>query len=85
MRGGERPGRPARGTPERPRSALNLRLALAILGVVMCVALGVLALVNGFMILAVLLGVLAIIGVVDICVVIVRRRRRGSGYDSLFE
>ncbi|MDA0567721.1 hypothetical protein LG943_25860 [Streptomonospora sp. S1-112] len=77
--------RPPRGTHDRPYSALNLRLVLAALGVVVCVALGVAAWVADFAVLALVLWALAVVGVVDAVVVQRRRRRRGPGHRSLFE
>ncbi|MER5623028.1 MULTISPECIES: DUF6343 family protein [unclassified Streptosporangium] len=75
------------GTHDHPKSALNLRLALAIFGLVVCTALAVFATQAGITALAVALAVLAAIAVVDIVVVgirIVRRRRRGERH-TLFE
>ncbi|MUL41299.1 hypothetical protein FZ103_08925 [Streptomonospora sp. PA3] len=77
--------KPPRGSHDRPRSALNLRLALAVLGILICVPLGVTAWVTGFTAVAVILWVLALIGVLDIAVVLWRRRQRGPGHRSLFE
>nr|WP_218902760.1 hypothetical protein [Streptomonospora nanhaiensis] len=64
---------------------MNLRLVLAALGAVICVALGVVAWAAGFPVLAVVLWALAVVGVVDIVVVQRRRRQRGPGHGSLFE
>jgi Flp pilus assembly protein TadB len=80
--------RPEReGTHEHPRSALNLRLALAAFGLVSCTGLAVGAFLAGILVLGVILALLAVIAVVDLVVVgrrVVRRRRRGE-HHSLFE
>ncbi|AVT40468.1 DUF6343 family protein [Plantactinospora sp. BB1] len=65
--------RRAKGTVGHPYSALNLRLALAAFGLVICVVLGVLALRADLLVLAVLLGILAVVAVVDL--VVIQRRR----------
>lgn len=65
--------RGAKGTVGRPYSALNLRLALASFGLVICVVLGVLAARADQRVLAVVLGVFALVAVVDL--VVVQRRR----------
>ncbi|MEV6930071.1 hypothetical protein AB0M46_37075 [Dactylosporangium sp. NPDC051485] len=80
--------RGARGTVGHPYSALNLRLVLAVFGLVTCAGLGALALAAGFTVLAVLLFVLAATALVDSIVVELRRlarRREGGGRGSLFE
>ncbi|GAA3736801.1 uncharacterized membrane protein HdeD (DUF308 family) [Spinactinospora alkalitolerans] len=77
--------KPPRGSHDRPYSALNLRLLMAVIGVVVCIALGAIALTADFTVLAVFLWVLAVVGVVDIVVVLRRRRQRGPGHGSLFE
>ncbi|MEQ4305980.1 DUF6343 family protein [Plantactinospora sp. B6F1] len=82
--------RRAKGTVGHPYSALNLRLVLAIFGLVICVVLGVLALRADLLALAVALGVLALVAVVDLVVVqrrrIARRREEPPGTKhSLFE
>ncbi len=77
-----------RGTVERPYSALNLRLVLALFGLVMSVVFAVLLLragLNGF---GWAFVALAVVSVVDVVVVQLRRRARGRGGDtghSLFE
>ena len=80
------PGR--RGTVDRPYSALNLRLALAIFGLVSCTVFAVLAFRAGWIPAGWILAVLALIAAVDIVVIQVRRRARrrvqGTGH-SLFE
>jgi membrane protein implicated in regulation of membrane protease activity len=78
----------ARGTIGRPYSALNLRLWLAIFGLVACTLLAVLAFWVGLEPLGYLLVLGAVIAVVDIVVVQLRRRarRRVDPQDhSLFE
>ncbi|WP_432827754.1 hypothetical protein [Dactylosporangium sp. CA-092794] len=80
--------RGARGTFGHPYSALNLRLVLALFGLVVGVALGTLALAAGLTWLAVLLFLLAATALVDAVVVELRRRaraREGGGHGSLFE
>lgn len=72
---GPQPSR-ARGTIGRPYSALNLRLVLAGLGLVMCTVLAVGFAVAGEPVGAVLLGLLAMVAVVDLVVIQLRRRRR---------
>lgn len=80
------PGR--RGTVERPYSPLNLRLALAIFGLVSSVVLAVLSFRADRPVIGWLLVLLALIAAVDIVVLQLRRRARrrvqGSGH-SLFE
>ena len=81
--------RGARGTVGHPYSALNLRLALAIFGLVLCTALAVLLWRADLVVGAVILAVLALTAAVDIVVVQRRRRARrreepGRGH-SLFE
>ncbi|MFC0860963.1 DUF6343 family protein [Sphaerimonospora cavernae] len=71
-------------TSEPPRSALNLRIALAAFGLVVCVLFAALAVAAGLTVLAIGLAGLALIAVVDLVVVIRRRARRGDGH-SLFE
>lgn len=79
----------ARGTIERPYSALNLRLALALFGLVVCAVLGALSLSAGLTWLAIPLFALAAVAVVDAVVVELRRRARyrdGGGHgSSLFQ
>ena len=74
------------------RSALNLRLALAAFGAVVCLVLGVLALDAFGVVPAVVLFVLAAAAVVDLVVVQRRRSARARAHvaadhrhDSLFE
>ncbi|WP_433089959.1 hypothetical protein ACQP1P_10645 [Dactylosporangium sp. CA-052675] len=80
--------RGARGTFGHPYSALNLRLALAVFGLLTCAVLGALALAAGLTWLGVILLVLAASALVDAVVVELRRRarvREGGGRGSLFE
>ncbi|TKK91696.1 hypothetical protein FDA94_02685 [Herbidospora galbida] len=63
-------------TSERPRSALGLRMVLAIFGLVVCGALAVVAFLIGLAVLAVIMAVLALIAVADLVVVVRRLRRR---------
>ncbi|GAA3763175.1 hypothetical protein GCM10022225_56270 [Plantactinospora mayteni] len=65
--------RGAKGTVGHPYSALNLRLGLALFGLVICVGLGVLAIRAHLVVLAVVLGILALAAAVDL--VVVQRRR----------
>jgi uncharacterized protein DUF6343 len=80
------PGR--RGTVERPYSALNLRLALAIFGLLTSAVFAFLAFRAGWPVGGWLLTVMALIAAVDIVIVQRRRRARrriqGDGH-SLFE
>jgi membrane protein YdbS with pleckstrin-like domain len=83
--GAQPPGR--RGTVDRPYSALNLRLVLAALGLVSSVVLALVSFGVGLDALGVLL-VLAVVAVVDLVVVQLRRRARRrteGGHSSLFE
>jgi hypothetical protein len=81
--------RGAKGTVGHPNSALNLRLALASFGLVICVVLGVLAVRADLLVLAVILGVFAVVAVVDLVVVqrrrVARRREEPGTRHSLFE
>jgi hypothetical protein len=77
-----------RGTVGRPYSALNLRLALAAFGLVVSVVFAVLLLRAGITFFGWLFIALAVVAVVDLVVVQLRRRARrhaeGDGH-SLFE
>lgn len=75
----------ARGTIERPYSALNLRLALASFGLVASTVLAVLSWRAGYLAVAWALIVLAVITVVDLVVIQLRRRQRRGEHHSLFE
>jgi len=61
---------------EKPQSALNLRLALAIFGLLCTITLLVLAFVYGNLALAVVGCVLLAITVTDLVAIQIRRRRR---------
>jgi hypothetical protein len=69
------------GTPDRPYSALNLRLTLAAFGLVVALALAVLAFRSGHAVLGGLSLLVAVTAVVDLVVIQSRRsaRRRTSG------
>lgn len=79
----------ARGTHGRPYSALNLRLLLAVFGLVSCTVLAVLAARADIVPLAVVLVALAVVAVVDIVVIqrrrAARRREQPGVRHSLFE
>ena len=81
--------RGARGTVGHPYSELNLRLALAVFGLVVCAVLAVLMWRADLVVGALILAALAVTAAVDIVVVQRRRRARrreepGRGH-SLFE
>lgn len=80
------PGR--RGTVDRPYSALNLRLVLAIFGLVTSTVFAALAFHAGWTPAGWILAALALVAAIDIVVIQVRRRARkrveGTGH-SLFE
>lgn len=76
--GSQPPGR--RGTLARPYTALNLRLALAAFGLVVCTFFAVLAFRAGLPGFGWALAALAVVALVDLGVVQARRRaRRRSG------
>lgn len=80
--------RNARGTVEHPYSALNLRLLLGCCALVAWVVFAVLVWWAGHPWLAAVLGFFALVSVVDIVVVQIRRRRRARtdpARHSLFE
>ena len=85
--GAQPPGR--RGTVDEPYSALNLRLILAAFGFVVCTILAVLLLRAGLTVPGWLLVAWAVVAVIDMVVVQLRRRARrraeGDGDHSLFE
>jgi hypothetical protein len=85
--GAQPPGR--RGTVDQPYSPLNLRLALAAFGFVVCTILSVLMFRAGWTVPAWLLAALALAAVVDMVVIQLRRRARrraeGGQDHSLFE
>jgi Family of unknown function (DUF6343) len=70
--------RGARGTFERPYSALRLRLALAILGVIICAGGGVLLWRLGFEPLAFALFVVGVMAIIDLVVIIIRLSHGGG-------
>ncbi|MGA5298945.1 hypothetical protein ACPCHT_03410 [Nucisporomicrobium flavum] len=78
-----------RGTVDEPYSPLNLRLALAAFGFVVCTVLSVLMFRAGWTVPGWLLAAWAAVAVVDAVVVQLRRRARaraeGSRNHSLFE
>jgi hypothetical protein len=85
--GAQPPGR--RGTVGEPYSALNLRLLLAAFGFVICTLLAIWLWRNGWRVPAWILAAWALIAVIDMVVVQLRRRARrreegGRGH-SLFE
>jgi Flp pilus assembly protein TadB len=65
----------ARGTVGHPYSALNLRLALAVFGLVCCALLTVGLLRVGNRPLALVVGALAVVSLVDLVVIQLRRRQ----------
>lgn len=78
----------ARGTVGHAYSALNLRLAFAIFGLVLCAALTGLLIWLGYLAPAVATGVLALVAIIDIVVIQSRRRQRrrvDPADHSLFE
>jgi uncharacterized protein DUF6343 len=70
--------RGARGTIERPYSALRLRLGLAIGGLVICAGGGILLWHLGFAPLGIALFVIGAMALVDMVVISVRLSRGGS-------
>jgi len=74
---------------ERPQSALNLRLALTIFGLIFTAALIWLAIYFHNRALAVFAVILAVITIVDLVIILIRRRRRHrrepGARHSLFE
>ena len=85
--GAQPPGR--RGTVDQPYSPLNLRLALAAFGFVVCTVLSILMFRGGWTVPAWLLAAWAVAAVVDMVVIQFRRRARrraeGGQDHSLFE
>jgi len=70
--------RGARGTLERPYSALRLRLVLAILGVVICFGGGALLLQMSFEPLAFALFAVGAMAIADLVVISIRLKRGGG-------
>jgi Flp pilus assembly protein TadB len=68
--------RGAKGTVGHPYSALNLRLALATFGLVICLVLGGLVVWAGHPVPAAILFALALVAVVDLIVISRRRAAR---------
>jgi hypothetical protein len=85
--GAQPPGR--RGTVGHPYSALNLRLILAAFGLVVCTVLAIVLWRMGFTVAGWLLAAWALVALVDMVVVQLRRRARrraeGGRDHSLFE
>jgi hypothetical protein len=85
--GAQPPGR--RGTFDQPYSALNLRLILAAFGLVVCSVLAVVLWRRGWAVPAWLLAGWAVVALVDLVVIQMRRRARrraeGDGHHSVFE
>jgi hypothetical protein len=85
--GAQPPGR--RGTFDEPYSPLNLRLILAAFGFVVCTVLAVLLFRAGWTVVGWLVLALAVVAVIDLVVVQMRRRARKrseGGHDhSIFE
>jgi hypothetical protein len=71
--------------PVTARSALNLRLLLAALGVALCGVLAGLAFAADAVVPGTAAVVVAVVALVDIAVVLRRKRQRGAGDYSLFE
>lgn len=83
---GQPPGR--RGDIGKPYSALNLRLTLALIGLVLCVGAAALLLRAGQTVLGWVFVAAAVTAAVDVVVVQLRRRARARAGDrghSLFE
>jgi hypothetical protein len=78
-----------RGTVEKPYTPLNLRLILAAFGAVVCTVLSILLFRAGLEVPGWLLAAWAVVAVVDMIVVQLRRRARrraeGGRAHSLFE
>ena len=87
MRIGPQP-RHARGTIGHPYSALNLRLVLAGVGLLSCAVLSGLLLYHRVVLPGVIAAVFAVVALVDLVVIQLRRQRRRRvepGRHSLFE
>ncbi|MEU8239503.1 hypothetical protein AB0C07_14775 [Actinoplanes missouriensis] len=78
-----------RGTVEEPYSPLNLRLVLAAIGLVVCTVLSIVLFRSGWTLPGWLLAAWAVVALIDIVVVQLRRRARkrveGDRDHSLFE
>ncbi len=82
------PPKGARGTVGHPYTALNLRLVLAVFGLVSCGALAGVCFAAGYWVPGSILAVLAAIAIVDLIVIQARRRARrhaDPARHSLFE
>ena len=77
--------RGADGSVDRPYSALNLRLGLAIFGLLTSLGLAVALIWLGYPVAAIGMFVLAGIALADVVVIQLRRRRRRGEEHSLFE
>ncbi len=87
MRIGPQP-KGARGTVGHPYSALNLRLVLAVFGLVSCGVLAGLLLSWRYVAAGAIAGIVAVLALVDLVVIQLRRRRRAQAdpdRHSLFE
>jgi hypothetical protein len=78
-----------RGTVDEPYSPLNLRLVLAAFGFVVCTVLAILLFYAGWIVPGWLLLAWAVVALIDMVVVQLRRRARkraeGGRHHSLFE
>ncbi len=80
--------RGARGTVGHPYSALNLRLVLAVIGLILCTAAAVILFWRGVPVLGALFAAVGATAVVDIVIIQLRRRARrrtDPARHSLFE
>jgi len=78
----------ARGTPGHPYSALNLRLVLAAFGLVACAVLAGVLLWAGYGVAALVAALFAVVALLDLVVIEIRRRKRrrsDPSRRSLFE
>ncbi len=75
--------------PDRPQSALNLRLLLTLFGLAFTIVLGFLAVNFRNFGLAVFTVVLGVVTIVDLVIILIRRRRRRrrepGAHHSIFE
>ncbi|WP_117214612.1 DUF6343 family protein [Allorhizocola rhizosphaerae] len=75
--------------PEKPQSALNLRLLLTLFGLACTIVLGFLAVNFRNFGLAVFTVILGVITIVDLVIILIRRRRRRrrepGAHHSVFE
>ena len=68
--------RGARGTVDRPYSALRLRLVLAVFGAIVCAVGAVLTWRTGATGFSIFFAILAVIAVIDMIVIVIRLSRR---------